>query len=92
MDDGCLDFRAKDHSNATLATFSFSKKECQLLSETLRTNFNLLLGVHKNCMRGKPYYRLYVSSRSMNRFISLIQPFILPCFSYKLPKFHQQSR
>jgi len=92
MDDGCLDFREKDHCNATLATFSFSKEECELLAKTLFTNFNLLIKVHKNTMRGKPYFRLYVTSKSMDRFVNLIRPFILPCFSYKLPKFHQQSR
>jgi len=92
MDDGCLDFREKDHCNATLATFSFSKEECELLAKTLFTNFNLLIKDHKNTMRGKPYFRLYVTSKSMDRFVNLIRPFILPCFSYKLPKFHQQSR
>lgn len=87
MDDGCLDFRFKEHCNATLATFSFSKEECELLAKTMFDNFNLLVRVHKNSMRGKPYYRLYVASGSMSQFINLIQPFILPCFSYKLPQF-----
>lgn len=90
MDDGCLDFRIKEHCNATFATFSFLKRDCEFLAKTMLTNFNLLIKVHKNSMRGKLYYRLYVASKSMNQFINLIQPFILPCFFYKLPKFHQQ--
>ena len=92
MDDGCLDFRIKEHCNATLATYCFSWIECVLLQKTLQENFDIIVSIHKNTMRGKVYYRLYVVSQSMSRFIRLIQHFILPCFQYKIPAFSQQSR
>ena len=92
MDDGCLDFRPKEHCNATFATFCFSWDECLLLKQTLQENFDLTVSVHRNTMRGKVYYRLYIPSSSMYRFTKLIQPFILPCFFYKIPEFSQQSR
>lgn len=92
MDDGCLDFRSKYHCNATFATYCFSWEECILLKLSLQENFDLEVSIHKNTMRGKLYYRLYVPSASMNQFVNLVQSFILPVFKYKLPNFSQQSR
>lgn len=92
MDDGCLDYRFKDHCNATFATFCFTFSECKILKRVLHENFHVKASIHKNTMRGKIYYRLYILSESMNHFVKLIQPFILPCFYYKLPEFSQQSR
>ena len=84
MDDGSLDKRDKYHFNATIATFCFSYKECELLAETLKNNFDVEARVHKSTMRGKEQYRLYVVSRSMDRFINIIRPYIQPCFLYKI--------
>lgn len=84
MDDGSLDFRDKYHFNSTVATFCFSYEECELLVETLKENFDVKARVHKSTMRGKVGYRLYILSKSMERFIQIIRPYIQPCFSYKI--------
>jgi hypothetical protein len=84
MDDGSLDKRDKYHLNATIATFCFSYKDCELLAKALKDNFGVEAHVHKSTMRQKIGYRLYIVSKSMGRFMQIIQPFIQPCFRYKL--------
>lgn len=84
MDDGTLDKRSKYHFNASIATYGFSFDECGVLSEILKKNFGLLTSINQTKMRGKVYPRLYIWSESMERFISLVKPFIHPVFSYKI--------
>jgi hypothetical protein len=84
MDDGSLDKRDKYHLNSTIATFCFSYKDCVLLTKTLKVNFGVEARVHKSTMRGKIGYRLYIVSGSMAGFMKIIQPYIQPCFMYKL--------
>ena len=88
QDDGTLDCRSKYHYNALFATHCFSFSDCKLLVKTLSKNFNLDVRVCKCQMRGKINYRLYITSSSMTRFISLIKPYINPCFEYKIRKFN----
>ena len=88
QDDGNLDCRGKYHYNAMFATYCFSFSECKLLAKTLRENFDLDVRVCRCEMRGKLRWRLYVTSKSMNRFINLVKPFINPCFNYKIRKFN----
>lgn len=84
MDDGTLDKRSKYHLNSMIATYCFTFDECQILKELLKENFNITVSVTRCNMRGKIYPRLYVLSESMNRFISLVEPFIQPVFNYKI--------
>ncbi len=84
MDDGSLDFRAGDHCNASIATYNFSESDCLRLSRVLWSNFRLRANVHRSTMRGKTYFRLYFLSESMEDFLALIEPHVLPCFSYKI--------
>ena len=84
MDDGTLDNRAKYHRNAMFATYGFSFKDCYLLSGQLKEIFDVDVSVTKCTMRNKVYPRLYVKSCSMDRFISLISPYIHPVFKYKI--------
>ncbi|MBI2010317.1 MAG: hypothetical protein HYS86_04050 [Candidatus Chisholmbacteria bacterium] len=92
MDDGSLDFRAGDHFNACIATYNFSRADCELLRKVFLVNFGLKVKIHRSTMRGKVYFRLYVSAESMGEFIRLISPHILPCFEYKISKVSQQPR
>lgn len=91
QDDGTLDFRSGYHANALFATHCFTQNECQLLANALRVNFDLDVRVCRCLMRGKLYFRLYVCSKSMNRFMQLIEPYIQPCFHYKLVKFRNTT-
>lgn len=84
MDDGTLDKRSKYHFNASIATYCFSFEGCELLSQILKDNFQVLASVTKTNMRGKVYPRLYIKSQSMDKFISLVKPYIHPVFKYKI--------
>jgi len=93
QDDGTLDCRDKYHYNAQFATHCFSYNECILLTEVLAKNFELDVRVCKCMMRGVLRYRLHVTSKSMERFIQFIKPFIQPCFLYKIrSRSSQQQR
>ena len=86
QDDGTLDCRDKYHYNALFATHCFSFDECRLLADTLKENFELDVRVAKCRMRNVLRYRLYVVSKSMDRFMELITPYINSCFTYKIRK------
>ena len=92
QDDGTLDARAKDHWNARLATYCFSKEDCSRLAMALDVNFGLNVGVAQCTMRGKRYWQLYVRRPSMDRFVEIIESFIHPSFEYKIRKSGQQQR
>ena len=96
QDDGRLDFRSKYHCNSMFATYCFPYNECELLVNALRVNFDLDVRVCKCQMRGKMYYCLYVTSKSMNKFMQIIEPYMQRCFHYKLVKYRtitsQQER
>ena len=84
MDDGTLDKRSKYHFNASIASNCFSFEECDLLSNVLKSNFGIKASVNQTKMRGKVYPRLYIWSESMERFISLLKPYIHSVFKYKI--------
>lgn len=92
QDDGTLDFRDKYHANALIATHCFTFEECQLLARALYKNFNLDVRVCRCQMRGKLYFRLYVTSKSMQLFMQLVKPFIQNCFRYKLLSYRIASQ
>lgn len=87
QDDGTLDFRKGYHANALFATHCFSQAECMVLANALGKNFDLDIRVCRCLMRGKLYFRLYVTSKSMGKFMQLIEPYMQQCFHYKLVKY-----
>lgn len=92
MDDGTLDQRERYHFNALFATHGFSFEDCVRLAKVLNINFKIQTSVCRCLMRGKLRYRLYLWSRSMDHFMDLIEPYILPCFAHKIRKSRQQQR
>lgn len=84
QDDGTLDSRSKYHWNAMFATHCFTYEDCWRLAQTVKKNFGIEMSVCKCQMRGKMYYRLYVLSKSMNRFIETVRPHIHLNFAYKI--------
>lgn len=84
QEDGTLDRRSKYHWNIRIATYCFPYEDCVRLCDTLKINFDLDVSVCRCKMREKVYYQLYVPSRSMENFISLVRPHISPVFSYKI--------
>jgi hypothetical protein len=92
QDDGTLDFRSGYHANSLFATHCFSRDECQLLADALQKNFKLDVRVCRCLMRGKLYFRLYVVSKSMEKFMQIIEPHMQKCFNYKILKYRLRSQ
>ena len=94
QDDGTLDRRSKYHWNARIATYCFPEEDCVHLKSVLRDNFGIEVSVCRNRMRGKVSYELYVLSKSMERFVAMLSPYIHRVFAYKilrLPMAREQS-
>lgn len=91
MDDGTLDYRVKDHCAFHLCTNCFSKKEAYTLVDVLSENFGVFASVHYTLCRGKRHSRVYIGAKGRDRFIKLINPYILKCFRYKLPQYRRKS-
>lgn len=85
MDDGKLDFRPKYHYSFSLCTNAFTIEENQLLKDVLQDNFDLKVNIQTPLCRGVRYPELYIGVASRDRFLSLIRPYTLDCFQYKLP-------
>jgi hypothetical protein len=84
-DDGRLDWRPKDHYAFTISTDSFSINEVELLGNALRKNFGIDSSIHTPICRGKRYPKLYIGARSRDKFISIVKPYVVSCFSHKVP-------
>ena len=89
QDDGTLDFRDKYHANSLFATHCFSRADCEKLADALQIIYRLDVRVCRCMMRGKLYFRLYVTSKSMEKFMNIVSPYIQDCFRYKLLKFRK---
>lgn len=85
MDDGTLDFRIHNHYAYRFATYCFSKAEQKILVDALYKNFGLKVTIQKTTMRDKKRYRLYIGKDSRYKFETLIRPYIVQSFRYKLP-------
>lgn len=85
MDDGSLDFRPKDHCSFMLHTDSFSKEDVLTLAEVLKRNFGIDTKVYSLLSRETRYPKIYIGSKGRERFLELVEPYILSCFRYKLP-------
>lgn len=77
MDDG---FRRKDCKGFYLCTSSYTLGEQKILQEVLRLRFGIETRIHHQ----RQYMRLFIPSAFAERFNSLVKPFTLPIFRYKL--------
>ncbi len=77
MDDGG---RRNDSYGVFLNSLSFSKKENQLLQKCLKENFFIDSRIHWV----SDGYRIYIPSKEVKRFFSLVYPYIIPSMRYKL--------
>ena len=79
MDDG-----GADRSGFILYTNSFTKDEVNLLINVLKSKFDLNCSIHtRNDKIIKPHM-IYIKGDSWYKFKSLIEPYVIPHFSYKL--------
>lgn len=88
MDDGSLDWRPKDHYNFSFSTNAFSAEENYLLIDALKENFGIYATVQTPLCRGKRYPEIYIGVAGRGKFLSLVKPYILNCFSHKIPPFY----
>ncbi len=85
MEDGTSDQRIGDHCSLYLVTNCFNRSENEQLCHVLAENFGVTTAVHSSLMRGKRYYRLYIGAAGRERFVKLIEPYVVSSFRYKLP-------
>lgn len=83
LDDGTMDYREKDHRSFTLATNCFTNKEVERLIDVLHKNFRIIATLQTTTCRGKKYPRIYVGKMGRDKFLRIIKPYILSCFSHK---------
>lgn len=75
MDDGY-----KTTTGFYISTESYSLEDNLFLATVLKQKFNLEATAHKTTNG----YRLYIPSKSIIRFIELVEPHIIAHFKYKL--------
>lgn len=86
MDDGRLDFRKNSHYAYSISTDSFTKEQVVSLQRVLYKRFGIETSIHMSLCRGKFYPKIYIGKKGRDLFLDLIRPYILECFSYKLPQ------
>lgn len=79
MDDGSL--KSTRHRTYVIHTLGYSRKELEEVQKILLKKFNLSTSLHSQ--KGK-YWRLYIQSKSADKFKQIIEPYILPSMRYKL--------
>jgi len=77
MDDG-----SRINKTVRIATNCFAKSDLEFLCELLKNKYNLDASIQKSGL-GKGYI-LYIKTSSLNKFIEIVKPFILPSMLYKL--------
>lgn len=78
MDDGSL--KSKHHRARIINTQSFDDKSLERLRSMLLNKFHIATTLRKQ----KEGFQLYIPSTEIDKFISLIQPFIIPSMEYKI--------
>lgn len=81
MDDGNYYVRKKGNAQITLYTNCFSIKDDNLLVKMLKHNFNIDASLHKTANIGRC---IYIRSKSRDRFLELVRPYICDCMKYKI--------
>lgn len=80
MDDGTK----LKNKGAYFSTQNFNLEDQERLISCLRENFGLKSKLHQQRQVDGEYYRLYIAKDEFGKLKSLIEPYILPYFQYKL--------
>ena len=80
MDDGSM--KSNQSKGVVLNTQGFQRKEIKLLIDLLIEKFDLEASERKQ----KDGLQIYVSGRSYEKFVQLVDKWILPSMRYKIPK------
>ena len=80
MDDGF-----KSGKGIVLCTESFTLAEVELLKKVLESKFELIVTIQiRHPSGGGVGYRLYISSKSRDKLLPLVQHYFIPSMNYKL--------
>jgi hypothetical protein len=81
MDDG-----SADRSGFIFYTNNFKLSEVENLVKVLKQKLNLNCTIQSRISKilNKPQYLIYIRSNSVNTFLDLVKPFIIPSMEYKL--------
>lgn len=81
MDDGTA-----DRSGYIIYTNNFNLFEVENLIQILKSKFNLNCTIQSRISKKTklPQYYIYIRSQSVNTFVKLIKPYIIPSMEYKL--------
>jgi LAGLIDADG DNA endonuclease family len=80
MDDGF-----KSGNGICLSIESFTLAEVELLKKVLEFKFGLTVTIqNRNTSGGTFGYRLYISSKSRDKLLSLVKSYFIPSMNYKL--------
>lgn len=84
MDDGSI--KSNRHRALILNTQCFTKEENQKLIEVIKNKFDIEMSLRPQ----RQQWQLYIGSLSVEKFVQLIWPYILPSMRYKLGKLGTQ--
>lgn len=70
-------------SGLRLHTNNFNREEVELLNNVINNKFNLNSSIN-TASKIKSQYTIYISSKNIDNLRSLVSPYVLPYFLYKL--------
>ncbi len=79
MDDGSL--KSKRHNTYIIHTLGFKRNELERVQNVLLKKFGIETSLHKQKQK---YLRLYILSKSAEKFRDVVSPYIIPSLKYKL--------
>ena len=80
MDDGS--YSGGKERNLVISTDGFKKEETLLLVDILKKKYQI--DCAESYIKAKDHWRIYIPRRLFEKFESIVLPYILPCFMYKL--------
>ena len=91
MDDGTCTYNSivkrmkVRNSTVTLCTDRYTVKEVDLLISTLHHNFGINSKIkHSKAMKDR--YRIYIGTKDTQKFLDIVEPFIIPSMMYKVKR------
>lgn len=84
MDDGST--KSNRHRALILNTQSFSKSELMRLIKIFKERYGVDMKLRKQSRKSIEIYQLITTSETVERFVEIIKPYILPSMRYKLGK------
>lgn len=92
MDDGTTDFGMRnvlkyehnDLPSFKFCTQSFTKEECEMIVNWFKNKYNISSCVGEKMSKGGMKYMIIIDKESNSDFLSIIEPYIIPFFRYKI--------